>query len=108
MFLILIRELLLLINVINLYVTFGIKPCPYYVGNGFMLENSIFGAVKLPKNVDTDEHSYSGYGVLFDINGTFPLRYGGLGAFGMNIIIIGAHMSASVHVGNKKRYFNSR
>ena len=31
-----------------------------------MLENCLFGAVRLTKNMDIDEHKYSGYGIGFN------------------------------------------
>ena len=53
-----------------------------------MLKSSLLGAVKLTKNADPDKHSYSRYGISFDIHGTFSLRNGG---FGKNIVIFGAN-----------------
>ena len=41
-----------------------------------MLGNSLFRAVKITKNVDFDQYKYCGYGVEFDINGTFSLSNG--------------------------------
>ena len=35
------------------------------------LENCLFGAVKLTKNIDTNKYKYSGYGIGFDSKGTF-------------------------------------
>ena len=43
-----------------------------------------FGAVKLTKNVDFDQYSYSGYGIGFDACGSFLLSDGA--GFGKNII----------------------
>ena len=37
------------------------------------LENPLFGAVKITKNVDTSKYQYSGYGIFFDSGGIFPL-----------------------------------
>ena len=35
------------------------------------LENCLFGAVKLTKDVDVDQYDYSGYGIGFDRKGVF-------------------------------------
>ena len=62
------------------------------------LENSLFGEVRLTKNVDIDK--YSGYGIGFDRKSSFSFPGGG---FGQNVIIFGVDMSSSVHVDNKKK-----
>ena len=64
------------------------------------LGGSLFGVVKLEKNPDIDIYKYSGYGVRFDMKGTFSVG----NRFGRNAIIFGADMSYSVHVNNKKKY----
>ena len=63
------------------------------------LENCLFGAVSLTKNVDIDEYKYSGYGVGFDRKRTFSVDNG----FGRKGIIFGVDMSSSVNVDNKKK-----
>ena len=63
------------------------------------LENSLFGAVKLVKNVDLDKHRYSGYGTGFDRRVNFSVANG----FARNVIISRVDMSSSVH--NKKKDF---
>ena len=35
------------------------------------LENCLFGAISLTKDVDTDKYKYSGYGIGFDRKGKF-------------------------------------
>ena len=80
-------------------ITDELKSWPYYTGNGFTLRNSLFGDVKLTTNLDPHKYFYFGYGVSFDVRGTFSLPDGG---FGKNIVIFGADMSSSVHVDNKK------
>ena len=78
---------------INLYILFEIKSWRHYFDNGFTLRNS------LTKNTDLDKRSYSGYGILFGVRGTFSLPNE---SFGKNVIIIGAGISSSVHVDNKR------
>ena len=63
------------------------------------LENCLFGAVSLTKNVDIDEYKYSGYGIGFDRKRTFSVDNG----FGRKCIIFGVDMSSSVNVDNKKK-----
>ena len=68
------------------------------------LENCLFGAVKITKNADIDQYKCSGYGIGLDSRGTFLFPSG---KFAENVIIFGVDMSSSVHVDNKKIYFNS-
>ena len=64
------------------------------------LKNSLYGAVSLTKNTDIDKYQYSDYGIGLDRKSRFSFPGGG---FGENVIIFGADMSFSVHVGNKKK-----
>ena len=57
----------------------------------------MFGAVKLTKSADPDEHSYSGYDPEFDFCGGFPLSDGS--GFGKNVIIF-IDMGLSVPIDN--------
>ena len=92
------------IKIINLYIIYKIKSWQYYVDTGFTYRNSLFGAVKLTKNVDPDKYSYSGYSISFDVPGTFSFSNGGTDK---NIIIFGADMSSSRYYDNKKNFFYS-
>ena len=58
----------------------------------------MFGGVKLTKNADPDKYSYSGYGIGFDTRGEYSLSDSSVGK---NAIILGFHMSSSVHIHNK-------
>ena len=64
------------------------------------MENCLFSAVKLTKNIDIDECRYSGYGIEFDRKEKFSVING----FSRNCIIFGVNMSSSIHVDNKKKY----
>ena len=75
-----------------------------YSDNGFALRNALFGAVKLYKNLDPNKCFYSGYGISFDVCGTFSLRSFG---FGKKVKIFSADMSSFLHIDNKKIFFNS-
>ena len=61
---------------------------------------SLFGAVKLVKNADTDKCKYSGYGIGFDGKQTLSFPTSG---FGKNAIIFRVDMSSSVDVDNKNK-----
>ena len=73
-------------KIINLYIVFKIESWPIYTEDALALRNSLFGGVKLNKNLDPDKYFYSGYGISFDIHGTFSLSSGRIGK---NVIIFG-------------------
>ena len=64
------------------------------------LKSCLFGAVTLTKNADIDNYGYSGYGTGFDRRSGFSFRNIG---FGQNILILGADMSSSTHIDNRKK-----
>ena len=84
-------------KIVNTYIV-------YKISNNFnsssypTLENCLFGAIALVKNVDIDQYKYSGYGIEFDRKGIFSSGNG----FGRNLVIF-VGMSSSVHVDNKKK-----
>ena len=55
------------------------------------------------KNSDNDKYKFFGYGIGFDLKGTF--RFPATG-FGRNVIIFGADMDSSVHIDNEKKYIS--
>ena len=63
------------------------------------LENSLFGAVSLTKNVDIDKNKYSGYDIGFDRKEEFSFGNRVCG----NVIIFWVDMSSSPHIDNKKK-----
>ena len=71
-------------KIMNIYIVFETKSCPFHTDNDFKLRNVLFRAVKSNKNPDPDKCSYSGYGIHMDI--TF-----------------GADMSSSAHIDGKKK-----
>ena len=66
-----------------------------------VLENSLFGAVKLVKNADIDKYKYSGYDTGFDRHGSFSVASG----FGKNVIIFGVNMSSLYTMITRKKIF---
>ena len=83
-----------------MYITYEIKSWPYYFESGFTLGNALFGSFKFTKNTDPDKYSYSGYGISFDVRGTFSLPNG---SFGKNVVIFCVDMSSSAHSNNNKK-----
>ena len=86
--------------IVNIYIIYEISKY-YNISSYPTLENTLFGAVSLTKNVDIDQYNYSGYGIGIDRKGKFPFDNG----FGRNCIIFGADMSYSVHVVTRKKIF---
>ena len=72
--------------------------CNYVDSSNPMLVNALFGAVNLTENNNFDKYKYSGYGIEFDMTGTFSVANG----FGKNIITFDADMRPSVYIDNKK------
>ena len=62
----------------------------------------MFGGVALIKNADIDKYGYSGYGIGFDRKSSFSFLGGG---FGQNLLILGAEMSSSTLIDNKKKTY---
>ena len=62
------------------------------------IKNSLFGEVRLTKNADVDKYRHSSYGIGFESK--WSISFPGSG-FGQNVIIFGADVSSSVHVGDK-------
>ena len=60
----------------------------------------MFEAVKLTKNAEPDKYRYCSYVLEFYSFSQFSWSDGG---WGKNVIIFGADMSSSVHVGNKEK-----
>ena len=63
------------------------------------LENCLFVAVRLTKNVDIDEYRYCGYGIGFDRNGFFSVGNG----VAEKVVIFGLDMRSSTKIGNRKK-----
>ena len=60
-----------------MYIFFEIKLLPFYTENGFALRYLFLGAVKLTSNPHPDKYPYPGFGISFDMHGTFSLPNGG-------------------------------
>ena len=90
-------------KVVNIYVVYEFGAFGSNNSNP-TLKNCLFGAVPLTKNADINKYGYSGYGIGFDRKSSFSFPGGG---FGQNVLGLGADMSPSAHIDNKKRHISS-
>ena len=89
-------------KVVNIYIVYEINLWPFNVSEDLALENYLFGAVKLTKNItDFGKYKYFRYGIGYDARRGFTLSDGR--GFGKYVIIFSADMSSSVHVDNKNK-----
>ena len=78
-------------KVVNIYIVYEINKS-INISDYSTLENCLFGAIRLTKNVDI------GYGTGFDRKGSYSI---GDDKIGRNVIIFGIDMSSYPHVDNK-------
>ena len=64
------------------------------------IKNCLSGAVTLTKNTGIEKYKYFGYGIGFHRRSSFSFPSGGVG---QNVLIFGADMGFSIHIGNKKK-----
>ena len=89
-------------KIVNIYIVYEINKKDSTTSSDTTLENCLFGAVTLTKNVNIDKYGYSGYGIWFDRRSSFSFPGSG---FGQNVIMFGVDMSSSAHIDNKKNTF---
>ena len=53
-------------NVINIYIVYKLDPIASIRDTTFSIQNALFGAMQITKNVDTSKYHYKGYGICFD------------------------------------------
>ena len=92
-------------NVINIYCVYKIDPIASRRDDTSPVQNALFGAMESTKNADTSKYNYKGYGICFDVGGTFGHTIGE-GNFdhttnARNVLIFGADMIFSVHATNR-------
>ena len=88
-------------KIVSIYIVYKIIRIANINGNRYSnlaIENALFGAVSLTKNVDIDKYKYSGYGIAFDKRGSFSFPGDG---YGQNVIVFGVDMNSSSHIDNK-------
>ena len=87
-------------KIVNIYIVYEINIKDSMTSSDPTLENCLFGAVTLNKNVNIDQYGYSGYGIGFDRRSSYSFPGNG---FGQNILIFGVDNSFSIHIDNKKK-----
>ena len=85
-------------NVVNIYIVYKLDPVSSFRNTDYIIQNALFGAIKITKNTDSSKNKYEGYGICFDEGGTFSI--GNINN-GRNVLIFGADMSFSIHSTNK-------
>ena len=85
-------------NIINIYCVYRLDPIGSTRNTDYIIQNALFGAMKITKNTDSSKNNYKGYGLCFDEGGTFSK--GNINN-GRNVIIFGVHESSLVHANNK-------
>ena len=87
-------------KIVNIYIVHEINKKDRTTISDPTIENCLFGAVSLTKNVNIDKYEYSGCGIGFDRRSGFSFPGG---RFGQNVLIFGADMRSSTHIDNKKK-----
>ena len=77
-------------KIVNIYTVYEVNKKDSTIISDPTLEDCLFGAVTLTKNVNIDRYGYSGYGLGFDRKGSFSFSGGG---YGQNVLIFGVDMS---------------
>ena len=85
-------------NVINIYCVYQIEPIANSRLSNFTVQNALFGAMQITKNIDTSKYKYKGYVICFDEGGMFSK--GNINN-GRSVIIFGVDESSLVHANNK-------
>ena len=92
-------------NIINIYIVYKLDPIASIRDTTFTMQNALFGAMQITKNVDTSKCDYKGYGICFDESEQFThvRKEGNFNhtTLARNVIIFGVDMSFSKHANNK-------
>ena len=93
-------------NVVKLSVVYELDTWLGYLycNPDFALDDCLFGAVKLTKNVNPNKYRYSGHGKGFNARLQFSLSNG---EWGLNAVIFGVDNSSSVHADHRKKIYLS-
>ena len=82
----------------NYYIVYRLNPRTN--SSNIVLENCLFGKIKITKNADTDKYKYQVHSIGFDLSGIFSHPNGG---DGKNVIVFGVDMTNSKHANNKTK-----
>ena len=58
-------------KLINLYISYKLKPWFRNLNTNFTLKNCLFGSAKLTKNAEPGKYKYSGYSIGFHSRSEF-------------------------------------
>ena len=53
-------------NVINIYCVYKLDSIDFSRNNEFTIQNALFGAIEITKNVNISKYKYKGYCICFD------------------------------------------
>ena len=87
-------------KIVNIYIVYEINKNDSTTSSDPTLENCLFNAATLTKNVNIDKNGYSGYGIGLDRWSSYSFPRGG---FCQNVLIFGVNMSFSTHIDNNKK-----
>ena len=65
-------------KIVNIYIGYEINKKDNTIASDSTLENGLFSAVTLTKNVNNDRYGYFGFGNGFDRKGSFSFSGGGM------------------------------
>ena len=80
----------------NYYMVYRLNPRTN--SSNIVLENCLFGKIKMAKNADTNKYKYQGHGIEFDLSGIFSHPNGGDGE---NVLTFWVDMNNPTHANNK-------
>ena len=87
-------------KIVNIYIVYEINKKDNPITSDPTLENCLFGAVTLSKNVNIDRYGHPDYGIGSDRKRSFSFSGG---RHGQNVLIFGVDMRFSAHIDNKKK-----
>ena len=87
-------------KIVNIYIVYELAASSSHTSDP-IIKNCLFAAVTLTKNAGIEKYKCSGCGIGFDRRSIFSFLIGG---FDQNVLILGADMSSSIHVNNKRKY----
>ena len=92
-------------NVISIYCVYKLDLIASSRNTTFTIQNVLFAAMQITKNVDNLKNNYKGYGICFDERSEFghTITEGGFThtTDARNVLIFGTDMSFSVHATNR-------
>ena len=84
----------------NLFIVYELDTWSQDLNTNFTLKDCLFGSVKITKNTNPGNYSYSEYGIGFDSRSLFSIPNFD---WRKNVVIFRVDMSSSVHIDNKNK-----